>query len=142
MKPITDFHLKGSGRRHCYCGACKSRYNQEYAKRPEVSLRRATNRKAYNNRPAIIEKRNAYNKSWHFHKKYGIEPKEAERIREQQGGLCAICNEMPNGRGLMVDHCHTSGKIRGLLCHYCNCGLGHFRDDVVRLRAAADYIEK
>lgn len=61
-----------------------------------------------------------------------------------QGGCCACCHTplaVLRGKNLVVDHCHETSKIRGLLCHNCNLGLGNFKDDPNILRAAADYIE-
>jgi recombination endonuclease VII len=62
-----------------------------------------------------------------------------------QDGKCALCEHahVPGDmrRSLVVDHCHTSGRIRGLLCHSCNRAIGLMRDDAARLRFAADYLE-
>lgn len=60
--------------------------------------------------------------------------------------VCCICGRSPeeahsDGYPLAIDHCHTSGKIRGLLCRHCNMALGQFEDRPERLRAAADYLE-
>lgn len=59
-----------------------------------------------------------------------------------QDGRCAICADpvTSEGRALAVDHCHASGRVRGLLCDPCNLGLGKFRDDPARLRAAIAYL--
>lgn len=75
---------------------------------------------------------------------YGITRAEFDVLVEKQGNLCAICHGERNGPGtvLHVDHCHTTGRVRGLLCSNCNRALGMFGDDPVRLRAAADYLEK
>jgi len=43
---------------------------------------------------------------------------------------------------LYVDHCHSSGKVRGLLCHHCNTALGKFQDSVEVLSSAIDYLRK
>lgn len=52
---------------------------------------------------------------------------------------CVICGaEGP----LVVDHCHETGRIRGMLCNHCNRGLGHFRDDPVLLEFAAEYLRE
>ena len=61
-------------------------------------------------------------------------------LRDAQGNMCAICGatELP----LFVDHDHTSGLVRGLLCHYCNIGLGGFKDDPARLQSAIRYLAK
>jgi hypothetical protein len=53
-------------------------------------------------------------------------------------GVCAICKEP----GSCVDHDHATGSARGCLCRNCNLGVGNFRDNPARLRAAADYLEK
>lgn len=67
---------------------------------------------------------------------------ETERIRltNIQNGLCAIC-KLPT-ESLVLDHCHDTGKIRGLLCGTCNTGLGMFRDSVETVRAATDYLSQ
>lgn len=70
--------------------------------------------------------------------RYGLTLDEYERRLSNQGGKCGICTvplTRPN-----VDHDHTTGVIRGLLCTPCNQGVGFFRDSPVLLRAAADYI--
>jgi hypothetical protein len=59
---------------------------------------------------------------------------------ETQGGLCAICEgplERPH-----VDHDHTTGKVRGILCFNCNAGLGKFQDNVAVMAAAVEYLRK
>lgn len=60
-------------------------------------------------------------------------------MAENQDWACKICGRIPEGK-LHVDHCHTSGNIRGLLCGGCNVGLGHFNDDLERLAAAIEYL--
>jgi hypothetical protein len=57
-----------------------------------------------------------------------------------QGGRCAICGETPER--LVVDHCHASGMVRGLLCQSCNFGIGHLRDSVERLQSAIQYLKR
>jgi hypothetical protein len=75
---------------------------------------------------------------------YGLRIEDFEALLVAQGFSCAICAVLfdPGERDLTpcVDHSHVSGQIRGLLCHACNLGLGHFRDDSKRLRAAQDYL--
>lgn len=83
---------------------------------------------------------------WRF---YGITREVALMMYESQGGGCAICREPLPLHEMHVDHDHdccprgSCGPcVRGLLCGRCNLGLGQFRDDVARLRAAADYLER
>lgn len=84
-------------------------------------------------------------------RRYGITLEQYEKLYEDQGGLCAICCGDPlMGRSLSVDHDReccpgkvSCGKcIRGLLCHNCNTGIGHFYDDPELLDTAAFYIRK
>ena len=72
---------------------------------------------------------------------FGISPEQyAERLKAQ-GGHCAICGkDDPAGRNLAVDHCHTSGFVRGLLCLECNTGLGKFRESEQLLMRAINYL--
>ena len=79
---------------------------------------------------------------------YGITEQQYAELRATQSDLCAICQqpETMTYRGqvktLSIDHDHTTGKVRGLLCAACNFALGKFRDDPALLRAAADYLER
>jgi hypothetical protein len=77
---------------------------------------------------------------------YGITLDEYDTLLERQSGRCAICGTTEPGRGqhprsFSVDHNHRTGRVRGLLCHLCNTGIGALDDDPVRLRLAANYLE-
>lgn len=75
---------------------------------------------------------------------YGLSQTEYEALLTAQGGKCAICgtSDWPGkDHRPHVDHCHETGRVRGLLCDFCNRGLGMFSDDPARLRAAAVYLE-
>lgn len=75
---------------------------------------------------------------------YGVDEARFLAMLAEQDGRCAICGteEWGGKSGVPhVDHCHDSTKVRGLLCAGCNNGLGLFRDDPARLRAAATYLE-
>ena len=78
-------------------------------------------------------------------RKYGITNEDYHAMLEQQKNVCAICNNPQyNGkdRFLCVDHCHSTGKVRQLLCIKCNTGLGQFLDNPELLKEAAKYLEK
>lgn len=74
---------------------------------------------------------------------YGLRAGEYDELLAQQGGGCAICGRAKsvNGRRLSVDHCHATGRVRGLLCSGCNSGLGFFQDDARLLLVAACYLD-
>lgn len=76
-------------------------------------------------------------------KQFGISAADYDTILAGQGGGCAICGS-PHGDGwkrrLHVDHCHTTGVVRGLLCSECNLGIGKLGDDPARLDRAALYL--
>lgn len=71
---------------------------------------------------------------------HGIDLEEYERRVAEQGGVCGICTKPPRRHFLVVDHCHTTGAIRGLLCNPCNLGLGLLLDDPQRIRRVAAYL--
>ena len=128
----------------------KRKYSRKYnaAHREEVNKRqrkyraqnpekaRESNRKW---RAADPEKvRESIRKS-HLRRKYGLTPEQYSALVDAQCGQCAIC-----GRGdeyLCVDHSHSAGIVRGLLCHGCNKAVGFLHDSPDLLRKAANYLE-
>lgn len=132
----------------------KARENSRKSYHADIERTRELKRDRY---AADPEKHRAYTRKWkrssnpekarakHRRRKYGLEPHDLSRILARQSGKCAICQaEMVDGSlrndGLVVDHCHASGQVRGLLCNKCNKGLGHFNDKPELLRAAATYL--
>lgn len=84
-------------------------------------------------------------------KLYGITPQEFRKMFALQEGRCAICRVKVTRRvdpseakapHANIDHCHDSGRVRGILCPACNRGLGSFEDDIDRLTAAIEYLKK
>lgn len=81
-------------------------------------------------------------------RRYGITLEEYVTAMARQGGRCAICGDPPDPNGiraaarLHVDHDHTTGRNRDLLCCRCNQGIGYFRDDPALFHRAAEYIER
>ncbi len=80
-------------------------------------------------------------------KKYGISLEQYNDLLRKQNGRCAICNSRPAGMQhsktrLCVDHEHSTGKVRGLLCGGCNIGLGHFKHNIGILKNAIKYLEE
>lgn len=71
-------------------------------------------------------------------KKYGITGAEYNAMREEQEGSCLICRGRPDV--LVVDHCHKTGRVRGLLCASCNTALGYLYDSPEVASAAAEYL--
>ena len=109
-----------------YCEACKAKGDRWKRNNPAKALaasRQATRR--------------------HRHKREFGDPDVYDKAVARFGERCAICKYEPEeGFHLAVDHSHTDGAIRGLLCGTCNTGLGYFDDDPRRLRAAASYLTK
>lgn len=70
---------------------------------------------------------------------YNLSPEKREQLLASQGGVCAICKKPGK---LVVDHCHASGCVRGLLHSTCNAALGMFRDNVEHLQNAIAYLKK
>ena len=85
----------------------------------------------------------SYYKDKKLQLKFGITLSEYIDMKDSQGYRCAICgiHEEYCDKQLAVDHCHTTGNVRGLLCQKCNTGLGQFKDNVEFLKKAIDYLE-
>lgn len=69
---------------------------------------------------------------------YGIESSTYDKMLKEQSAKCLICDEI---KRLVIDHCHTSGKVRGLLCSNCNSGLGLLGDNITNLKRAVLYLQ-
>lgn len=89
------------------------------------------------------ERHNKRSKAYHLRVKYDITEERKLDMLSAQGGRCLICPRTePGGIGVWhTDHRHGSKFVRGILCNYCNLGLGAFFDSPERMRAAAEYIE-
>lgn len=75
-------------------------------------------------------------------RKYGLTQAGFDQLLTSQGGRCAICRSAdPVHRQWHIDHCHRSGRVRGLLCHHCNLALGHLKDDPHLFLSAVRYLE-
>jgi len=79
----------------------------------------------------------------HYKKEYGITIEQKATMVAKQNNQCAICCksfELP--RDIHVDHSHSTGKVRGILCSNCNTGLGKFQDKLLFLEAAIKYLKE
>lgn len=107
-------------RRWLICSPCATKRINEYNK----------------NNPDVLFKKN-------MTRRYGLLYKDYLSMLEKQNHVCAICNEPEKSKSkknLSVDHCHTTGKVRGLLCSSCNVGLGKFKDRPDLLEKAGKYL--
>lgn len=111
------------------CRLCTTRYDKDHYKKVATDLRHRQ-----------------------LERIYGLTLEDYKRLYNKQEGKCAICKTFKNpqtfARGsrhtdcLFVDHNHKTGKVRGLLCHKCNFGLGYFQDSSHLLQQATSYLEE
>jgi Recombination endonuclease VII len=129
-KPIEQFYTRSKYIFHCK--SCIKIRKHEYRKRPEVKEREYI----------------SYMKRF-YKNKYGISFEDYEAMLKKQNGLCAICRN-PSTRvdarskkiqRLNIDHCHTTRKVRGLLCSKCNHGIGLFGDNILLFESCIRYIQ-
>jgi len=77
--------------------------------------------------------------------RYGISMEDLSNMLDEQKGCCKVCGDSliyPDSKvGYRIDHCHTTGKVRGLLCHNCNIALGHLKDNIDTLERMIDYLK-
>lgn len=133
-----------------YCRDCSAAYLREYRQRePQRFLtyerdrlkhhgdqRRAADRERWASARSEVESETRARFARKIRKNYGITLEEYDAL---VANPCALCG---SAQHIVLDHCHTTGAIRGPLCKPCNSALGVFGDDPDRLRAAAEYIEK
>jgi hypothetical protein len=167
-KPVEEMALR-SGRPRNQCKKCKNAHQRAWvAQNPERAARitdRArkwrrnnpdrtaeyTRRKSA--KPGFREEKREYMRGYyanldtsekrdrHYRRRYGISLAEYDEILLAQCGVCAICAEPPtDDEPLVVDHCHDSGQVRGLLCSTCNLAIGYLKDSPDYMLAAAAYI--
>ena len=135
-KPIESYSIrnKQTNSRRTECKSClneKRRKSKSYRKWADKNK----------------EHLKKYERSYRLKKKYGITLDDYNKMLTDQDNKCAICKTskpLPNKKsynGWHVDHCHTTGKIRGILCHTCNPSLGAFKDDINILKNAIKYLQ-
>lgn len=126
LLPVGDFHRNRSkpDGLHTDCKPCVSEFNRRWrAANPD---KKRAQKKRYDRKHDLM-------------RNYGLTPEQYETMLATQSGACRIC-ERPSVQTLAVDHCHITGRVRGLLCVSCNLGLGNFRDDTGFLARAIEYL--
>lgn len=118
------------------CATCTRTWNRDYYHKSERRRRRQ--------------------RHWYVERKYGVSIEYLEQLFEKQDRKCAICGrdwmqcplaknsryDMVFLQRLYVDHCHVSGRVRGLLCNNCNLGIGLLDEDLERFDAAKEYLRR
>lgn len=121
--PKTKSYTKYKNGIKPWCKDCYTTYNTKYMKKM----------------------RNSGSKKYsHYFKKYGLTQEQIILMHEERNSKCDICGNSTDHRydKLCVDHCHSTGNVRGLLCFSCNTLLGNAKDNVDILKKAIDYLEK
>ncbi len=147
---------KISEKRKAYYQAHKEQEDMKhkaYTHQPHVRKKTAERNKAW--REANSEHKKQYDKAYYqkhkeriiqqtrtyyLGKMYDLTPKEKKVLYASQYGKCAICERDYSESELVVDHCHKTGKVRGLLCNPCNLAIGFLQDRPTMLYKAARYI--
>lgn len=158
LKVCKRGHSRSPDKTRCFeCTKLKNRERSaRHRENPEYLAEQAIYQKEYRARTKdqrkqyLEENKEARSKNQRtqfLRKKYGITQKDFETMLAAQLGCCKICGEQPNltntkHNSLSVDHCHVTGKVRGLLCDRCNKGIGLLKDDVNRLISAIKYLEE
>lgn len=75
-------------------------------------------------------------------RRYNITPEEYDQLFVYQGKKCQICNDDLTDKRAVVDHCHDTGTVRGILCYPCNTAIGFLKDDVRIALRLIDYLYK
>jgi CRISPR/Cas system-associated protein Cas10 (large subunit of type III CRISPR-Cas system) len=152
LKPLDAFY-RARGMKDGYRGECKPCFKASAKARydsPTAVARakqwRVDNRerhRAYQAEYRARPERKRAMRDLYYRRTFGLSADDVDAMLEAQGGGCAICGTKPERlASLHVDHCHGSGRIRGLLCLNCNQGIGKLGEDPERLRRAAEYLTR
>ena len=131
-KPLTEFFSRGGKLSHLYKSRCKLCMQ---AKRQEWALKNKEHLNEWRRKNWVTANRRL--------KRRGATEELYNELYEVQQGCCAVCNEPEEKFSwLCIDHDHSTGRIRGLLCPNCNRGIGLLQDSSVLLEKAAKYISE
>lgn len=138
LKPSTEFSKESSAKDglQSRCKLCVNKANKVW---------RQQNRSKHIEGSSSWRKRNPeYARNKNLISRYGITVNDYNLMLKTQNGQCAICGitECPTNKSFSVDHCHITGKVRGLLCSTCNRALGLLKDNKIVLKAALDYLDR
>lgn len=129
-KDIEEFNNQISSKdgKHIWCRSCNSEYYKQRNKDGKIV-------QTYN----YEGDRNVKLK-----RKYGITLLDYNNMFKKQNGCCAVCGTANLGKRSVfhIDHCHKTGKVRGLLCSNCNSEIGNLRDSVDLLYKAISYLQE
>lgn len=131
----------------CDCGESKAIYYNQLASGRTKSCGCLQRRKGIDspNWKHGRSRTKTYGNELFMRQKYGLEYSQYLNMLEQQKGLCAIC-ESPapdhHKKRLNIDHCHATGKVRGLLCDACNRAIGLLKDSPLLLNKAISYLAR
>ena len=146
-KDLDDFAKNARRRdgRSSWCKKCDSERKTAYAEADPEKYRATRRRymKEYRRRnPAKMAEQD---RRTDLKRKFGLTVQEFDEMLAAQGGVCRLCRrERADSRGyrLHVDHCHDTGRVRGLLCGACNMGIGQLQHDPVLLLHAIEYLKE
>lgn len=138
VKEITQFYIKKSSRKG-YASQCKT-CQEKYWETDDYKQKHSERAKQWYKTPR--GKRVWLNSYYRRH--FGITIEEYERLLSEQNSRCGICEteKCATGKSFAVDHDHTTGRVRGLLCKKCNLALGFLEDDTSRMQRAINYMRK
>lgn len=138
IKDFSEFH-KQKSRYNSHCKVCRKAYFKIKNK-----IHYDKNREEITRKALLRHQSNPEERLGKWLKRYwpGTTNTAAlsnyKRLFEAQSGLCKICRK---NKKLVVDHCHKTGRVRGLLCSQCNAGLGFMRDDLEILKMSIEYLK-
>lgn len=122
----------------------QSERGKEVYKKARQKIRQTEKFREYRRAYKSTDKAKEVRRNQLLKKNFGITLEEYNKMFAEQNGVCAICHKHVESdiRALAVDHCHTTGVIRGLLCRFCNQAIGHFKDSEELLQNAIIYLNK
>ena len=153
IKPVVEFGNDKSRRdgKHPQCKVCARESQRRSLAKPAVRERQRVYQREWARQPRVRERNLAYQKTEvgklvkrraKLKAKYNMTLEQYKEMLAQQGNVCAVCHRpFISKKRTHVDHCHSTGVVRGILCGDCNRALGAVRDDPEVLSRLIRYLE-
>lgn len=132
-KPYSEYHRNGAHLRPA-CKECSAKRRRRYYRQTRAKSRQASREHYAQNR----EKLNTATVA----RRYGLKPQQYLHLLASSNYSCQVCGVRPPKAQLHLDHCHSTGEVRGILCRGCNHALGNVKDNHSTLEKLAAYLKK
>ena len=131
-KDLINFPVEKNGRIRNQCKKCRNVLVRKWQLNNKDKIKILTKRYYETNKNKVLFSA--------IERKYGITEVQYNEMLHSQNNVCITCGETNGRKKLIVDHCHNTGKIRGLLCDSCNRSIGLLKENIITMKNIINYL--